>query len=465
LTFIAFRSSGDTWPHLVANVLPGALRRTLGLTAGVGVLSLLIGTGTAWLVTMYRFPGRGVLQWLLLLPLAVPTYIIAYSYLELLDYSGIVQTSLRELFGWQNARSYWFPDIRSLGGAIFVMSAVLYPYVYITARASFVAQSVCVLEVSRTLGRTASQTFWQVALPLARPALAAGVALALMETLNDIGAVEFLGVRTLTVAVLLLIERALRARHRYHHTTGKYRDLPEEVLAGCKGLLAMGICALPVLLGFVLPASVLAHDALAHVTAGLAPEFWDAALNSLLLAASAAILAIGFAVVLAYARRQTRSQLIQAASTLPAISYAMPGTLLAIGLLIRLAGLDNIIDGLMRSLFELSTGLLLSGTAFAIVLAYTIRFLAASLGAVEAGLSKISRNIDAAARTLGSSVSEMLFKVHLPMLSPALGAAALLVFVDAMKELPATLLLRPFNFDTLATQVFTLVSLYRYEEA
>ena len=491
LTFIAFRSSGDTWPHLVANVLPGALRRTLGLTAGVGVLSLLIGTGTAWLVTMYRFPGRRVLQWLLLLPLAVPTYIIAYSYLELLDYSGIVQTSLRELFGWQNARSYWFPDIRSLRGAIFVMSAVLYPYVYITARASFVAQSVCVLEVSRTLGRTASQTFWQVALPLARPALAAGVALALMETLNDIGAVEFLGVRTLTVAiydtwldrnslagaaqiacmmllfvfVLLLIERALRARHRYHHTTGKYRDLPEEVLAGCKGLLAMGICALPVLLGFVLPASVLAHDALAHVTAGLAPEFWDAALNSLLLAASAAILAIGFAVVLAYARRQTRSQLIQAASTLPAISYAMPGTVLAIGLLIPLAGLDNIIDGLMRSLFELSTGLLLSGTAFAIVLAYTIRFLAASLGAVEAGLSKISRNIDAAARTLGSSVSEMLFKVHLPMLRPALGAAALLVFVDSMKELPATLLLRPFNFDTLATQVFTLVSLYRYEEA
>jgi len=491
LTFIAFRSSGDTWPHLVANVLPGALRRTLGLTAGVGVLSLLIGTGTAWLVTMYRFPGRRVLQWLLLLPLAVPTYIIAYSYLELLDYSGIVQTSLRELFGWQNARSYWFPDIRSLRGAIFVMSAVLYPYVYITARASFVAQSVCVLEVSRTLGRTASQTFWQVALPLARPALAAGVALALMETLNDIGAVEFLGVRTLTVAiydtwldrnslagaaqiacvmllfvfVLLLIERALRARHRYHHTTGKYRDLPEEVLAGCKELLAMGICALPVLLGFVLPASVLAHDALAHVTAGLAPEFWDAALNSLLLAASAAILAIGFAVVLAYARRQTRSRLIQAASTLPAISYAMPGTVLAIGLLIPLAGLDNIIDGLMRSLFELSTGLLLSGTAFAIVLAYTIRFLAASLGAVEAGLSKISRNIDAAARTLGSSVSEMLFKVHLPMLRPALGAAALLVFVDSMKELPATLLLRPFNFDTLATQVFTLVSLYRYEEA
>jgi iron(III) transport system permease protein len=201
IAVIALRPSGDTWSHLIANVLPGSLRRTLGLMAGVGLFSLLIGTGTAWLVTMYRFPGRRIFQWLLLLPLAIPTYIIAYSYLELLDYSGVVQSALRELFGWRDAQSYWFPDIRSLGGAIFVMSAVLYPYVYITARASFFAQSVCVLEVSRTLGRSAAQTFWQVALPLARPALAAGVALALMETLNDIGAVEFFGVRTLTVAV------------------------------------------------------------------------------------------------------------------------------------------------------------------------------------------------------------------------------------------------------------------------
>ena len=491
IAVIALRPSGDTWSHLIANVLPGSLRRTLGLMAGVGLLSLLIGTGTAWLVTMYRFPGRRIFQWLLLLPLAIPTYIIAYSYLELLDYSGVVQSVLRQLFGWRDARSYWFPDIRSLGGAIFVMSAVLYPYVYITARASFIAQSVRVLEVSRTLGRSASQTFWQVALPLARPALAAGVALALMETLNDIGAVEFFGVRTLTVAVydtwldrnslagaaqlacvmllfvaaLLLSERALRAKRRFHHTTGKYRDLPEDTLPGWRGRLAAMACALPVLIGYVLPASVLVHDALAHVAAGLAPEFWQAALNSLLLAGAAAVLAVGFAVVLAYARRQTRSKLIQAASTLPAISYAVPGTVLAIGLLIPLASLDNGIDALMRSLFGLSTGLLFSGTAFAIVLAYTIRFLAASLGAVEAGLSKISRNIDAAARTLGASVSEMLFKVHLPLLRPALGAAALLVFVDSMKELPATLLLRPFNFDTLATQVFTLVSLYRYEEA
>jgi iron(III) transport system permease protein len=491
IALIALKPSGDTWAHLIDYVLPGALRRTLGLMAGVGLLSLVVGTGTAWLVTMYRFPGRRYFQWLLLLPLAVPTYIIAYTYLGLLDYSGAVQGALRDLFGWQGARSYWFPDISSLGGAILVMSAVLYPYVYITARASFMAQSMCVLEVSRTLGRTAAQTFWQVGLPLARPALAAGVALALMETLNDIGAVEFLGVRTLTVAVydtwldrndlagaaqiacvmlffvfaLLLIEHALRAKRRFHHTTGKYHVLPEDRLGGLRGALAALACALPVLFGFVLPAAVLLHDALAYMAAGLAPEFWRAGLNSLLLAAAAAALAVAFAVVLAYARRQTRSALIQGASTLPAISYAVPGTVLAIGLLIPLAGLDNLVDAAMRSLFHVSTGLVLSGTAFAIVLAYTIRFLAASLGAVEAGLSKVSRNIDAAARTLGATVGETLFKVHLPLLRPALGAAALLVFVDSMKELPATLLLRPFNFDTLATQVFTLVSLYRYEEA
>jgi iron(III) transport system permease protein len=476
IAVIALRSSGDTWPHLIANVLPGAVRKTLLLMGGVGLISLVVGTGTAWL---------------LLLPLAIPTYIIAFCYLELFDYSGAIQTAMRELFGWRNATEYWFPDIRSLGGAVFVMSAVLYPYVYITARASFVAQSVCVLEVSRTLGRSASETFWQVALPLARPALAAGVALALMETLNDIGAVEFFGVKTLTVSVydtwldrnslagaaqiacvmllfvfaLLLIERALRSGRRFHHTTGKYRDATEDRLGGVQGALAAAACALPIFLGFVLPASVLAHDAYAHVAAGLTPQFWQAALNSLLLSAAAAFLAVMFAVVLAYARRQTRSMLIQAASTIPAISYAVPGTVLAIGLLIPLAGLDNTIDGAMRSWFGISTGLLLSGTVFAIVLAYTIRFLAASLGAVEAGLSKISRNTDAAARTLGATISEMLWRVHLPMLRPALGAAALLVFVDSMKELPATLLLRPFNFDTLATQVFTLASLYRYEEA
>jgi len=491
IAVMALQSSGDTWPHLIENVLPGAVRRTVILMAGVAAIALVIGTGTAWLVTMYRFPGRGLFQWLLLLPLAMPTYIIAFCYIELFDYSGNVQTSLRTLFGWHSARDYWFPDIRTLGGAIFVMGAVLYPYVYITARASFIAQSVCVIEASRTLGRSASETFWQIALPLARPALAAGTALALMETLNDIGAVEFFGVRTLTVTVydtwldrgslagaaqisgvmllfvigLLGLERAMRRGRQFHHTTGKYRDLPEDSLRGVKGALATLSCALPVLVGFVLPTYVLASNALVHISSGLSPSFWQAAFHSLTLSLTASVLAVIFAIVLAYGRRQTRSRLIHIASFVPAISYAVPGTVLAIGLLIPLAGLDNTIDGAARSLFGVSTGLIFSGTAFAIVLAYTIRFLAASLGSVEAGLSKISRNIDAAGRTLGASVTEMLWRVQLPLLRPALGAAAMIVFVDSMKELPATLLLRPFNFDTLATQVFTLASLYRYEEA
>ncbi len=488
---MALQPSGDTWPHLVENVLPGALRKTLGLMLGVAVIALVTGTGTAWLVTMYRFPGRRLFQWLLLLPLAMPTYIIAYCYLELFDYSGEVQTALRNLFGWRNAQDYWFPDIRTLGGAAFVMGAVLYPYVYITARASFISQSVCAIEASRTLGRSAMQTFWQVALPLARPAIAAGLALALMETLNDIGAVEFFGVNTLTVTVydtwldrgslagaaqiacvmlifvlaLLALERALRRGRRFHHTTGRYRDLPEDALPGFKGGLAALACAVPVLAGFVLPSGVLVGNAVAHISSGLAPVFWQAALNSLLLSVSAAVLGVVFAVVLAYGRRETDSRLVRTASFVPAVSYAVPGTVLAIGILIPFAGLDNAIDEAMRSVFGVSTGLLLSGTAFAIVLAYTIRFLAASLGAVEAGFSKISCNVDAAGRTLGRTASGVLWAVHLPLLRPALGAAAMLVFVDSMKELPATLLLRPFNFDTLATQVFTLASLYRYEEA
>jgi iron(III) transport system permease protein len=488
---LAAQSSGDTWPHLIANVLPGALKTTLLLMLGVGTLTLVIGTGTAWLVTMYRFPGSRVLAWLLLLPLAMPTYIIAFCFLELFDYSGGLQTTLRAMFGWTSAKDYWFPDIRSLGGAIFFISAVLYPYVYVTARASFLGQSICVLEVARTLGRSATATFWEVALPLARPALAAGVALALMETLNDIGAVSFFGVRTLTVAIydtwldrnslagaaqiagvmlifvfaLLLIERASRARRRFHHTTGKYRHIPEEELSGFSGALATLACASPVLIGFVLPACVLVRNAIVHLASGLNAEFWEAAWHSLMLATAAAIVAVSFACILGYASRQTKSKLIHGLSALASISYAVPGTVLAIGILIPLAGLDNWVDGLMRSVFGISTGLALSGTAAVIVLAYAIRFLAASLGAVEAGLGKVSRNIDAAARTLGATVSGALWNVHLPLLRPALGAAALLVFVDSMKELPATLLLRPFNFDTLATQVFTLASLYRYEEA
>ncbi|MDP2622147.1 MAG: iron ABC transporter permease [Hyphomicrobiales bacterium] len=491
LGVMAFGPSANIWPHLLATVLPGALRDTLWLMLGVGLISLILGTGTAWLVTMCRFPGRGVLEWLLLVPLAVPTYISAYCWVEVMDYAGPVQSALRALFGWHDATQYWFPEIRSLPGAVAVMSSVLYPYVYLTARASFLAQSVCVLDVSRTLGHNAWSTFREVALPLARPALVAGVTLALMETINDIGAVEFFGVRTLTVTIyatwlgrgslagaaqlaavllvfvffLIWLERYSRRRQRFHHTSSKYHPLPHTQLAGARALMATLACAVPVLLGFAVPAFVLAVYAAARLSDALGGGYLTLARNSLTLSLAAALLSVAAGIVLVYARRLTRSRLVHGLTRTAVIGYAVPGTVLAVGILVPLASLDNAVDAWTRSAFGVSTGLLLSGSAFAIVLAYTIRFLAVSHGAIEAGLGKVSPNLGMIARTLGRSPGRALREVHLPLIRPALVAAGLLVFVDSMKELPATILLRPFNFETLATHVYSFASLERFEDA
>lgn len=481
----------NIWPHLVSSVLPVALRDTILLMVGTGLLTLTVGTGTAWLVTMYRFPGRALLDRLLVIPLAVPTYIIAYAYVELLDFAGPVQTAFRSIFGFASARDYWFPDIRSLGGAIFVMSAVLYPYVYLTARASFVQQSVCALEVARTLGRSPMGTFWAVALPLARPAIAAGSALVLMEVLNDIGAVQYLGVQTLTASIystwlqrsnlggaaqlasimllfilaLFLLERFARGGAQVHHTTGRYRSISFQDIEGVRGYLAAAVCSLPFVLGFAVPFLLLARNAVVFLGEGLAAGFLGATANSLMLAGLSAVVASVLALTLGYARRVAGNNFVRPAVRMAGLGYAVPGTVLALGLLIPLATFDNWVDALMRSSLGVSTGLLLSGSIFALVLAYTIRFLAVSLGTIEAGLERISPNLDAAARALGSSPMSALMRVHLPMLTPALGTAALLVFVDAMKELPATLLLRPFNFDTLATHVYSFAALEQFEEA
>jgi iron(III) transport system permease protein len=481
----------SVWPHLMRTVLPGALLDTGLLLAGVGALTLLFGTGTAWLTTMYRFPGRGLLDRLLVLPLAMPTYIVAYAYVELLDFSGPVQRALRALFGWHTVRDYWFPEVRTLPGAILVLSAVLYPYVYLSARASFVQQSICVLEVARTLGRTSAGTFWVVALPLARPALAAGVALALMECLNDLGAVQYLGVSTLTVSIyvtwlqrsslagaaqialvtlllvlaLLVAERAARGKSQFHHTTGRYRSIPFSDLEGWRGYAAAACCALPVLLGFVAPFAVLLVQGLAHVSDAFAAGFWRATRNSVGVAAVAAVSTVLIGLALAYARRLVPNVFVRSVVRAAGLGYALPGTVLALGLLIPLAALDNRIDAALRAYVGISSGLLLSGSLFVIVLAYTIRFLAVSLGALEAGLERLSPNLDAVARTLGETALSALRRVHMPLLVPALSAAALLVFVDAMKELPATLLLRPFNFETLATHVYSYAALEQFEQA
>jgi iron(III) transport system permease protein len=481
----------NVWPHLLQTVLPTAVWDTAVLLAGVALLTLAFGASTAWLVTMCRFPGRSLIDRLLVLPLAMPTYILAYAYVELLDYAGPAQRALRSLFGWSSYRDYWFPEVRSMGGAVLILSLALYPYVYLSARASFVQQSVCVLEVARTLGRTSAGAFWSVALPLARPALAAGVALALMECLNDLGAVQYLGVQTLSVSIyttwlqrsslggaaqialvavlfvlaLMLAERAARGRGRFHHTTGRYRAIPFSDLEGWRGAAAAAFCALPVFLGFVAPFALLLVQGVAHASDAVAASFWRAVGNSVGVAAAAAVATVALGLLLAYARRVAPNVVVRIAVRSAGLGYALPGTVLALGLLIPLAAFDNRVDALLRSTIGISSGLLLSGSLLVVVLAYAMRFLAVSLSALEAGFERLSPNLDAAARTLGETALSALWRVHIPLLAPALGAAALLVFVDGMKELPATLLLRPFNFETLATHIYSYATLEQFEQA
>lgn len=488
---LALQPSPGVWSALAKSVLPSAMLNTLLLMTGVGLITLTIGIVTAWLVTVFRFPGRFAVTWLLLVPLAMPTYIIAYCYVDLLDYSGPVQSALRWLIGAHTSKDYWFPDIKSLPGAIFIMSSVLFPYVYMTARASFEQQSMSTLEVARTLGHTATGVLWRVALPMARPALVAGVALALMETLNDIGASEYLGVRTLTVTayttwlqrqslsgaaqiaavmlivvlILFFIERLMRGERGYYDPAARFRPPPEIELDCWRGWGALAICLLPVVIGFVLPVSVLFVHVFENLGEVLDGEFWQAALSSLTVAAAAAVLTLAMAVILAYAQRVAPNGFTRPGVRLAGLGYAIPGTVLALGLLYPLAALDNAVDGLLRQWLGLSTGLILTGSVLALIIAYAIRFMAAALGAIEAGLTRISPNLDAAARTLGQTELGALRRVHLPLLRIPAIAALLLVFVDAMKELPATLLLRPFNYQSLATRVYELAALERFELA
>ncbi|MFV2093544.1 MAG: ABC transporter permease, partial [Hyphomicrobiales bacterium] len=480
----------NIWPHLISTVLPGYVSETLKLMAGVGIITLVVGTGTAWLVTIYSFPGRRLLEWLLLVPLAMPTYIIAYAYVDLLEYSGPVQSGLRALFGWQTTRDYWFPEIRSLSGAIAVMSGVLYPYVYLTARAAFTQQSACLLEAARTMGHSLGATFRYVALPLARPAIAVGVILALMEAMNDVGAVEYFGVDTLTagvyatwlqksnlggaaqisavmlvfVFVLIGIERRARRGRRSHQTTSRFRTPVRTPLGGARAWAATAVCGAPVLLGFAVPGVVLAGLSVGSFTVQNTSLLAAQAVNSLTLAAIAATGAVVIGLFLSYANRISPTAPLRLAVRVASIGYAVPGTVLAIGILVPLAWLDNTVDAGMRQVFGLPTGLLLTGTIFSLSYAYVVRFMAISYGAIDAGLGRASPNMHAAARSLGRSPFGALREVHLPMITPALATAALLVFVDSMKELPATLLLRPFNFDTLATHVYTYASLGQVED-
>ncbi|SNY92483.1 iron(III) transport system permease protein [Cohaesibacter sp. ES.047] len=490
LVVIAFGDAGDVWPHLVSTVLPRSVMTTIWLMLGVGTMTALIGVSTAWLVTMCRFPGQQIFQWALLIPLAIPTYIVAYASVELLDYSGPAQSALRWLFGFRNARDYWFPEVRSLGGAIVVMSLVLYPYVYLTSRATFLLQSACALDVSRTLGAGPVRLFAAVALPLARPAIVVGITLAMMECLNDIGAVQFFGVKTLTFSVydtwlnraslagaaqistvmllvvllLLWIERRGRRQQRYAVTSRRYQALPSYQLSGLRSILAMLVCLAPIVLGFLLPAMVLLRSAILNWSENLSADYFSAMGNSLFLSSFAAILTASVGITLAYFARLQKNRLVAGFTRIASIGYAVPGTVLAVGILIPVASLDNFIASSMRDLFGISTGLLIIGSGAAMLYAYCVRFMAMSYGAGETGLQRVSPNLEAAARTLGRSPMRTLIEIDLPMIRPALVSGALLVFVDVMKELPATILLRPFNFDTLATLVYGQASLEAFEK-
>jgi iron(III) transport system permease protein len=484
IIWIALFPTENAWTHLASTVLPGYIATTLVLMVGVGIGVAVVGTATAWLVSMCRFPGRGVFAWLLILPMAMPAYVIAYTYTDLMEYAGPVQTSLRAMFGWSNSREYWFPEIRGKGGAITMLTLVLYPYVYLLARAAFLEQSVCALEVSRTLGRTPRESFFAVALPLARPAIVVGVMLALMETLNDFGTVDYFAVRTLTagvfdvwfemgnpggaaqIALVLLgfvilviwLERHSRRRQRFHGTTTRQKPPVGFRLKGWKACLAMLCCGFPILAGFLVPAGVLIFYAARRLGVdGTAAHLVHTG-NSLLLATVAALLTLVIGTFLAYAQRLWPAALVRGAVRWAGIGYALPGVAIAIGVLLPVGAFDNAVDGFMRAEFGISTGLLISGSIGALMIAYVVRFLAISLGAAEAGLGKVTPNVDKAARTLGHGPLATLIKVHLPLIRGSVLTGAVLVFVDTMKELPATLVLRPFNFDTLATFVYQYAS-------
>ncbi|MFQ3790364.1 ABC transporter permease [Halomonas sp. A29] len=478
------------WQHLASTVLGRYLGNTFYLAVTVGLGTMVIGTGSAWLVVMCRFPGRRIFEWALLLPLAVPTYVIAYAYTDFLQYAGPVQSWLREIFEWGRG-DYYFPNIRSLGGAATLITLVLYPYVYLLARAAFLEQSVCVLDVGRTLGRGPWNLFATVAVPLARPAIVGGVSLVLMETLNEFGAVQFFGVDTFTtgiyrtwfglgeqvaaaqlaaclllfVIVLVLLERWSRGKRQYFHTTNRYQQLPEYRLRGWRAAAAFTACALPVLIGFLIPSGLLLQMAMAKGDALFGTRFLDFAWNSLLLAVIASLIAVGLAVVLSYGVRLHDSPLTRIATRVASMGYAIPGSVIAVGILIPFAWLDNTLNTWLHAHYGKIVGLIFSGSAFILVYAYVVRFLAVSFNTVEASLGKVTPSMDAASRTLGQTPAGTLKRVHTPIMRGSLIAAGILVFVDVMKELPATIILRPFNFDTLAVRAYSLASDERLAEA
>lgn len=482
--------TSETWSHLARTVLPEYILNSLWLCLGVGAGVGTLGVTTAWLTAMHEFPGRRFFEWALVLPLAMPAYVMAYVYTDFLQFVGPLQTALRETFGWRHG-DYWFPDIRTLPGAILMFVCVLYPYVYLLVRTAFLERASGMLEAARTLGMGPWRAFFAVSLPLARPAVVAGVALALMETLADYGTVAYFAVDTFTtgiyrawfslgdrvaaaqlaamllafVLLLLMAERVSRGRARYHNTTGRNRPMAGARLRGLAAFLAFVGCLLPLLIGFVLPALLLLKMALTEGDAQFGERFLLLSRNSFVLAGITAGIGVLLALLMAYGARLSKSALATGLNRLVGLGYAVPGAVIAVGVLIPVTRLDNWLAGQWEQWFGSNPGLLLTGGIAALIYAYLVRFLAVALHTVESSLAKITPSMDDAARSLGLGQGATLRRVHVPMLRGSLFTAGLLVFVDVMKELPATLVMRPFNFDTLATQTYTLAADERLAEA
>ncbi len=486
-----FIPSGDIWQHLASTVLPVYVKNSFWLMIGVGAGVFILGVGTAWLVTMCRFPGSRWFNWMLILPMAVPAYLMAYTYTDFLAFTGPVQNLLRDLTGW-GLGDYWFPNVRSLGGAVLMMSFVFFPYVYLLTRAAFLEQSASLMEAGRSLGATPFQSFYKIALPLARPSIAAGMALALMETLNDFGTVDYFGVQTFTTGIyrtwfglgeraaaaqlagfllifilfLILLERWSRNRmNMKQSSSGRYKRLYIYHLTGWKAWASTLFCSIPVFIGFLIPTAILFVMMITHFDAAVDARFIRYSLNTIVVALLAGITALTVALVMAYGVRLNPGFLTKASTRIGAMGYAIPGSVIAVGILIPFGWTDNTIDEWMRNQFGISTGLILSGTIFALIFAYVVRFLAVAFNTVEASLGKITPQMDEAAEGMGYSFGKILRKIHMPMMSGSLFAAIMLVIVDVIKELPATLIVRPFNFDTLAVQVYRLASDERLTES
>ncbi|MFK8184985.1 MAG: ABC transporter permease [Phormidesmis sp.] len=486
-----FADAGEIWSHLAETVLTTYVTNSLLLMVGVGIGVLTIGVGTAWLVTMCAFPGVRIFEWALLLPLAAPAYLLAYTYTDWLEYFGPVQTGLRSLFGWQSATDYWFPNVRSVWGAIAMFSLTLYPYVYMLARVAFLEQSVCTLEASRALGCGPWRSFGKVAVPLARPAIMAGLSLALMETLNDFGTVQYFSVPTFTTGIyrtwfgmgervaaaqlsamlmlfvlaLILLERWSRRQAKYYQAKNSLQAPTIYKLGLVRGWIAFVACLLPIAFGLLVPGALLALMVKDNWDSALNNRFEELASNSLILAVMTAAIALLLSLILAYGQRLTGTRSIRLGVRLAAMGYGIPGAVIAVGILIPVTRLDNILANWAKATLGMSPGLLISGTITALVFAYLVRFLAVALSSVESGLGKIRPNLDDAARSLGYSPTNTLVKVHAPLMTSSLLTAVMLVFVDVMKELPATLVMRPFNFDTLAIRVYQYASDERLVEA